>query len=597
MGNKKSICTLFCLVLIAQMYSQPIVDSAFHFGVREKPLGMLKTQHRLVLMNGYNNIDYAYDFDHLVLRAYDSNFQALYTNTILVGGRYHNENILMPSNIGVSFKPLFKAVSAPNKGILLTIQSVGCSGQLTYMHTLRYVLIDSLGQEVFNTYGNISTGGTEVINSGFFYKSDYKSIDRISPLTGLITSTLYQGSDQIMAVHTNPKKQILFASDSSLTILDTLGSIVINKSLGMNSHKLFQYKSGYAVIGFLRKKLMLLDSALNRIDSLTLNSNEVINYFVTRNDSIWVLFHNNSTKISGVKLYQQHFSNLLSTSNFNSHGQEVVEMYVDDKYGFLGTSYSNNSILWLVISQSPNDNRNMSTSFSRFNSLTNLSYKHDIEITQVSMDSMIINPNETGTQYTCHTYTYIPRIIVRNNSLSDTVRSFHLNHQLNACKIPAHCGFVFAPGVYDTVLTNLLIKPGDSYAIVLSKQKASKTFSGFQARETDFYFSVAVPNNLTESNLLNNEMSISILSENVAVKENSSTHSKINLFPNPAQNVVYFNGAFDADAYEVYDCLGNLILQDHLVKSEINIEKLSSGIYLVILTGPSGSFVKKFLKE
>lgn len=591
MQNKSFISILFCFVLTLQIFCQPIADSAFHMEVREKPLGMLKTHDRLVLMNGYNIIDYAYDFDRLVLRAYDNNFHPLYTNTISVAGRYHNEK-----NTGYFFAPMFKAVSTQNKGILLTVQSTGCSSQI-YSPTVSYVLIDSLGQVVFTNYGYFSTGGAESINSGFFYKAEYKSIDKISPLTGLSTSTLYQGSDQIIAVHTNPKKQILFASDSSLTILDTLGSTLLNKSLGMNGHKLFQYKSGYAVIGFLRKKLMLLDSALNRIDSLALNANEVINYFATRNDSIWVLFHNNSTKISGVKLYQQHFSNLLSTSNFNSHGQEVVEMYLDDTFGFLGKSYSNSSNLYLVSSLGLNDTRNMSTNFSRFNNLNNLSYKNDIEITQVSMDSMMIDPKETGQSYTCHTYTYIPRIKVRNNSLSDTVRTFHLNHQLNQCDIMSAQCFAFAPDVYDTILTNLLIKPGDSYDIVLVKQKASHTFGLFGPRVVDFYFSVAVPNNLTESNLLNNEMSISVLSENVSLQETISTHPEIILYPNPVQSVLHFKGLDDAYTCKVYDCLGNLVLQNKVIGNEIDIVKLSSGVYSVLLSSPSGSFVKKFLKE
>ncbi len=69
----------------------------------------------------------------------------------------------------------------------------------------------------------------------------------------------------------------------------------------------------------------------------------------------------------------------------------------------------------------------------------------------------------------------------------------------------------------------------------------------------------------------------------------------ITIYPNPAVNVLYVKGAEESDQLEIYNLQGEKLLQGY--GSEINIETLTSGLYIVCVKNEGGILSVKFVKE
>lgn len=78
--------------------------------------------------------------------------------------------------------------------------------------------------------------------------------------------------------------------------------------------------------------------------------------------------------------------------------------------------------------------------------------------------------------------------------------------------------------------------------------------------------------------------------------ENLQDLNSYEIYPNPATSIIELKGDFSAEtSVKVYD-LKNQLLGTY-TDSKINIEALSSGIYMVVLTNSNGSVTKKFVKN
>ena len=78
------------------------------------------------------------------------------------------------------------------------------------------------------------------------------------------------------------------------------------------------------------------------------------------------------------------------------------------------------------------------------------------------------------------------------------------------------------------------------------------------------------------------------------------TSSGISLFPNPAKSVLNIttNENITIKTAQVYDLTGKLIINSSLTNSSLNVEKLSSGTYIILLKDESGKdYSQKFIKE
>jgi len=80
-----------------------------------------------------------------------------------------------------------------------------------------------------------------------------------------------------------------------------------------------------------------------------------------------------------------------------------------------------------------------------------------------------------------------------------------------------------------------------------------------------------------------------------------NTKNTISLYPNPANNLLNLKSDFEIQHIEVYDIFGKLILEKDFkeisAEVQINIENLSSGLYLLVVQSDSAKKVLKFIKQ
>lgn len=80
---------------------------------------------------------------------------------------------------------------------------------------------------------------------------------------------------------------------------------------------------------------------------------------------------------------------------------------------------------------------------------------------------------------------------------------------------------------------------------------------------------------------------------------NETGNGNIQLFPNPVSgDILNVRMNINADAsYEVYDMVGKLVLKGALTNDAINVQDLSSGVYLIKLNDGQKDLTHKFIKE
>lgn len=69
------------------------------------------------------------------------------------------------------------------------------------------------------------------------------------------------------------------------------------------------------------------------------------------------------------------------------------------------------------------------------------------------------------------------------------------------------------------------------------------------------------------------------------------------VFPNPAQNTLFFTGMDGDFSWSIFDIRGNRVVQSFNTQTQIDISNLSTGVYFVQIQTESGVAVRKFIKE
>jgi hypothetical protein len=72
---------------------------------------------------------------------------------------------------------------------------------------------------------------------------------------------------------------------------------------------------------------------------------------------------------------------------------------------------------------------------------------------------------------------------------------------------------------------------------------------------------------------------------------------QVHIFPNPANRVLNLELLnFEGLNYEIYDMLGRLFLKDKILNSKtfIDVNRLSNGLYLLVLTGENNQKLKTY---
>ena len=80
------------------------------------------------------------------------------------------------------------------------------------------------------------------------------------------------------------------------------------------------------------------------------------------------------------------------------------------------------------------------------------------------------------------------------------------------------------------------------------------------------------------------------------IKDNNS--SKVNIYPNPANDYITISGVENAKSISIYNVTGKVVYQSNAVKNNINISELSQGVYIVNLKNNDDSQVNvKLIKK
>jgi len=72
--------------------------------------------------------------------------------------------------------------------------------------------------------------------------------------------------------------------------------------------------------------------------------------------------------------------------------------------------------------------------------------------------------------------------------------------------------------------------------------------------------------------------------------------NKINIYPNPVKEIIYLSN-ITGTKYEIFDILGQSITKGKINESQINVNSLSKGIYILKLKSDANTINQKFIKE
>lgn len=101
-------------------------------------------------------------------------------------------------------------------------------------------------------------------------------------------------------------------------------------------------------------------------------------------------------------------------------------------------------------------------------------------------------------------------------------------------------------------------------------------------------------------NNVNPNQSLLVVESSSPLGNASFTNLAFSLYPNPAKNILNIktNENLVMKSAQVFDLTGKLVIQTPLTNSNLNVEKLSSGTYLILLRDEAGKdYSRKFIKE
>ena len=100
-----------------------------------------------------------------------------------------------------------------------------------------------------------------------------------------------------------------------------------------------------------------------------------------------------------------------------------------------------------------------------------------------------------------------------------------------------------------------------------------------------------------DSRIVNDRVDIGADESEYDITENINNYNMVNIdiFPNPASNIIYFNSAYTIKTIDVYNYNGKLILHYNNCQQYININGLEKGIYLLKFKTETGLTAKKII--
>ena len=95
--------------------------------------------------------------------------------------------------------------------------------------------------------------------------------------------------------------------------------------------------------------------------------------------------------------------------------------------------------------------------------------------------------------------------------------------------------------------------------------------------------------------MLGNVNQVVNMQPNVSV--NDISNSEINIYPNPATDILYFDNLKSNTKILIYDNLGRLVSEKVLINNSINVSNLPNGFYTILIKNDNFVESSKFIKQ
>ncbi|WP_146194127.1 T9SS type A sorting domain-containing protein [Brumimicrobium oceani] len=205
----------------------------------------------------------------------------------------------------------------------------------------------------------------------------------------------------------------------------------------------------------------------------------------------------------------------------------------------------------------------------------------DIQQTQVSA---IHNPGFEG----IYTIKLWADVMIKNYG-NKTLESCRINHKIS----PGVCGYTY----YTEQFENLNLAPNDSMWVSLGFMHNNTYYFTDSTISLDICVYTSHPNSKTDLNVPNDNYCEEIIFGTLDLLENEIDEVKI--YPNPASE--FLNIELDKEnlSYSIINMQGVLIDNGNVNAKQIDVSKLSSGMYVLQLSSKDGNlnYRKQFLKN
>jgi len=252
---------------------------------------------------------------------------------------------------------------------------------------------------------------------------------------------------------------------------------------------------------------------------------------------------------------------------------------------------NNNSIAITAASATGGINNGHSfTSLNVMNTTGNNNFYHDIEVADVTPDSVYCILNSFN-----EFYTYLRAKIKVKNKGATVINEFTLNSDRN---IVAICG-----GLYYQQTFTQTIQPGDSLTVTTSFiHKRYLTMTPTQPTLSVQYcvFST-MPNKGNDNFIGNDELCKNFIFQNptASVNEFNNKENLFNVYPNPFNDILTVESTFLIKRIDIFNTLGSLLFSETPDKNTLSIiDRLNKpGVYFIKIETDKGTQIKKVVKQ
>ncbi|UAM99522.1 T9SS type A sorting domain-containing protein [Polaribacter litorisediminis] len=347
----------------------------------------------------------------------------------------------------------------------------------------------------------------------------------------------------------NPFMETEFDEVSGLTFSKTIGGLTTGETISYAAK--FAYAGGFSVTKYFQ--YVVGDSCTGSISDVTAPENFTASIGNITASSVELLL--NATDESGKVVYEITYGNTIKTVNGDSGVQKsyiINDLEEETFYSFsviakdLSGNLASNNPLVLEATTLVNSNSECSgTDSEAIDGAFSIGYTYSFETngSNVTITFELLDTDKTGV--VAYLFRQSPFAETMMNEVSTKKFSQTVSGLTNGQTISYACKFAFAGGLAVTK-----------------------------------YFSYTVGSNCTLST------------------EDTILQQSVKIFPNPSKNILNISSSIKPiTKVEIYSVVGKKIIEFNSNLEKLNIQELSSGLYLIKISSEESNYTTKFIKE